>query len=185
MSDLSRWFPMPFMRTPYHSMLEPFGRSGDSWSDFATMDRQMRDMHSLMGRMANDFQRLAPSAAGASPMDLRMAENALALEPIVTDKDGNKRMQMNFDVRSFKPEEIAIRTKDGKYLEVDAKHEEESNDHKVYRQYHRRFTIPQGVDIKEMTSMLNPDGVLCITAPVRDAAPAIEQKERPMAITHE
>ena len=185
MSELSRWFPMAIIRTPQR-VYDPF-RPVDAWDDFADMDRQMRDVHSMMGRMTNDLQRLAPRAGyRGSPMDLRLAEDVLALDPIVTDEDGNKRMQMTFDVRSFKPEEIAIRTKDGKFLEVDARHEEEKDGHTIQRQYHRRFTVPQGVDVKEMTSSLGPDGLLCIAAPVREEKPAaVEQKERPMAITHE
>ena len=182
MSDLSRWFPLAVMRTP-RSVFDPV----DAWGDFAAMDRQMRKIHHLIGRMSDDFQRMTPpQVSGCSPMDLRLADEALARDPIVTDENGQKQMQMSFDVRSFKPDEISVRTKDGKVLEVDAKHDEETEHARVHRTYHRRFTIPAGVNAQDMKSMLNPDGILCITAPVKEEAPAaIEQKERPIAITHE
>ena len=102
---MQRWFPMSVIRSPRGFF--------DDFDEFASLDRQMRSMQQDMDRMFSNFQRLQrqPSgtgAIGASPLDFRQAEDALAQNPVVTDKDGQKKMQMNFDVRAFKPEEIQV-----------------------------------------------------------------------------
>ena len=112
--------------------------------------------------------------------ELRGLEN-----PVLSGKEGSKKMQMHFDVRHFKPEEIEIKTKDGKYLQVSAKHEDKSDSGQVYREYKRMFTIPPEVDVDRMNSTLNEGGVLVIDAPLK--VPAIEEakKERTLKIMHE
>ena len=102
----------------------------------------------------------------------------------MTNKDGTKKLKLQFDVRHFKPEEIQVKTKEGKLLEVSAKHEDKSEGGHVYREYRRMFSIPPEVDVPGMNSSLSDGGVLVIEAPLK--VPAIEPaKERQMEITHE
>ena len=74
-------------------------------------------------------------------------------------------------------------------MEVQAKHEEETENGRVLRHYQRMFSLPAGVETSDMSSMLSPDGVLTIVAPIREPQPALEaaapKKDRPIAITHE
>ena len=77
----------------------------------------MRLMQQEMDSMASKFQRLkrrrSSSTPGsganmARPLDVRKAEDMLALNPVVTDKEGRRKMRLNFDLRCFKPEEISV-----------------------------------------------------------------------------
>ena len=79
----------------------------------------------------------------------------------IIEKDGKKHVQLLFDVSAFKPEEIEIKTKDGKEIEVHAKHEGSSESGgQLKREYNRKCSIPANVDVNELKSMLSPDGVL-------------------------
>ncbi|ETE66350.1 Alpha-crystallin B chain, partial [Ophiophagus hannah] len=77
------------------------------------------------------------------------------------DKD---KFSVLLDVKHFSPEEIHVKVV-GDYIEVHAKHEE--------RPFHRRYTVPKGVDPAAITSALSPEGVLSITAPTK--TPALER----------
>ena len=105
--------------------------------------------------------------------------------PFAVGKDGAKKLELQFDVRHFKPDEIQIKTKDGKFLEVSAKHEDKSEGGHVYREYKRMFSIPPEVDVQAMNSTLNEGGVLVIEAPIKALAIEEAPKERKLAIKHE
>jgi len=46
------------------------------------------------------------------------------IDPIVADKDGNRRFLMKFDMKGFTPEEIKVKT-EGKNLQISAKREKQ------------------------------------------------------------
>jgi HSP20 family molecular chaperone IbpA len=46
------------------------------------------------------------------------------IDPIVADKDGNRRFLMKFDMKGFTPEEIKVKT-EGKNLRISAKREKQ------------------------------------------------------------
>uniref|UniRef100_A0A8C7E318 SHSP domain-containing protein n=1 Tax=Naja naja TaxID=35670 RepID=A0A8C7E318_NAJNA len=86
------------------------------------------------------------------------------------DKD---KFSVLLDVKHFSPEEIHVKVV-GDYIEVHAKHEERPDEHGyISREFHRRYTIPKGVDPAAITSALSPEGVLSITAPTK--TPALER----------
>ncbi len=107
---------------------DPFSQGG-VFQDYAgsarQMDRYMREMEHSMGDMNRLVNQLMPV-----DMRSRQAETWHMDNPIVTDNKGNRKLQLRFDVRQFKPEEIAIKTKDNK-LEIHAKHEEANEQSKV------------------------------------------------------
>lgn len=94
-------------------------------STMRQMDRYMREME----RDMNDSYRRMNMQL---PVDMRSreAEAWHIGNPIVTDKDGNRKLSLSFDLRQFKPEEIQLKTKDGQ-LEVHAKHDETVENSKV------------------------------------------------------
>jgi HSP20 family molecular chaperone IbpA len=47
-----------------------------------------------------------------------------SIDPIVSDKDGNRRFLMTFDMKGFTPEEIKVKT-DGRNLRISAKREKQ------------------------------------------------------------
>ncbi|XP_067655287.1 heat shock protein hsp-16.2-like [Haliotis asinina] len=89
-----------------------------------------------------------------------------------TNEDGSQEFRMKLDVSTFKPEEIIVKT-DGKEISIEAKHEEKSDTSRVFHQFSRRYTLPEGTDAGALVSTLSKDGVLTVKAPVT-AGNAIE-----------
>ena len=78
------------------------------------------------------------------------------------DKDG---FQVCVDVQHFLPKEIEVRTENNTVI-VHAKHEEKADEHGyISREFTRRYTLPQGFKIEDVTSTLSSDGILTIKAP--------------------
>ena len=96
----------------------------------------------------------------------------LAAEPYITDPEGNRKLQLRYDVSQFKPEEVTVKTTDKDIL-VHAKHEEETEGRKVYREFTRKFQLPENIDPKALKATLSKDGVLHVEAP---APPALTQE---------
>ena len=100
--------------------------------------------------------------------------------PLVQDSSDGKVLKLRFDVTQYAPEEIVVKTVDNK-LQVNAKHEEKSENRSVFREYKREFLLPQGVNPEAIRSSLSKDGVLTVEAPL----PAIEDnRERKIPIAH-
>ncbi|XP_064616797.1 uncharacterized protein LOC135480801 [Liolophura sinensis] len=141
------------------SRFVPLGFEDDLWrslsSDLERVNQQMRGIN-------DRYSSLVPT----QPLDIGWNEAFKMDNPIVTDKDGNKKFHLEFDLRQFKPEEIQLTTANN-MLNVEAKHEEKSDDRMSYREYRRQYTIPEGVDVKTLQSKLNHNGVLSIEAPVQ------------------
>jgi len=83
-------------------------------------------------------------------------------------KDG---FQVCLDVQHFNPNEIAVKTENNSIV-VHAKHEEKKDDHGfISREFTRRYELPKGFKLEDVTSSLSSDGVLSIKCP---PAPAVE-----------
>ncbi|QQP41732.1 Lethal2essential for life [Caligus rogercresseyi] len=80
--------------------------------------------------------------------------------------DSKDRLCISLDARSYEPEEIHIRVKDG-YISVEAKHEEKSEDGQIFtsHQFIRRYALPSNVKAEDITSSLSSKGALQIIAP--------------------
>lgn len=101
--------------------------------------------------------------------------------PFVTDPEGNCKLSLRFDCSQFKPEEVSVKTKDNT-VNVHAMHEEEKDGRKVYKEFTREYTLPQGVDPNMLKCNLSTDGVLQIEAP---APPSVKsEKEHLIPIEH-
>ncbi|XP_012289100.1 protein lethal(2)essential for life [Orussus abietinus] len=120
---------------------------------------------------------------------LRATEGGLSA--IKADKEGFK---VFLDVQQFKPEELQVRVMDNTLL-IEAKHEEKRDQHGlISRQFVRKYILPEGVDPEKISSSISTDGVLTISAPLRDqpqekpgriieiertGKPALRQEETP------
>jgi len=89
--------------------------------------------------------------------------------PYVTDAQGNRKLQLQFDVRQFKPEEIQVKT-ENRQLCVHARHEQKGDGSQVMREYQRFFLLPENLEPEKLSSVLSPEGILSIEAPM----PALE-----------
>jgi len=78
---------------------------------------------------------------------------------------GKDAFQVCMDVQEFAPNEITVKTVDNNIV-VEAKHEEREDDHGyISRQFTRRYTLPEGYNIKDVVSKLSSDGILTVQAP--------------------
>jgi len=92
-------------------------------------------------------------------------------------KDG---FQVCLDVQHFQPNEISVKTENNSIV-VHAKHEEKRDDHGIIsREFTRRYELPKGFKVEDVTSSLSSDGILSIQAP--HVTPAIEGNVRHVQI---
>lgn len=83
---------------------------------------------------------------------------------ITADKDTFKVI---LDVQQFKPEEINVRLIN-RLVVVEAKHEEKKDEHGlISRQFIRKYLLPEQVDEEKLASSVSSDGILIITAPLK------------------
>lgn len=89
-------------------------------------------------------------------------------------KDG---FQVSLDVQHFYPNEITVKTVENNIIEVEGKHDAKEDQHgEIYRHFIRRYTLPEGYDVKDVISTLSSDGVLTVRAP--PPASELESNER-------
>lgn len=92
-------------------------------------------------------------------------------------KDG---FQVCLDVQHFQPNEISVRTENNSVV-VHAKHEEKKDNHGfISREFTRRYDLPEGFKVEDITSSLSSDGILSIKAP--HVTPAVEGNVRHVQI---
>lgn len=88
--------------------------------------------------------------------------------------------KVNLNVKSFRPEEIAVKIKDHEII-VEGKHEEREDEYGIVsRQFTRRYTLPAEFDPDTVATFLNADGVMTIKAV--KPKPIIESNERVIPI---
>ncbi|XP_028905596.1 heat shock protein beta-8 [Ornithorhynchus anatinus] len=69
------------------------------------------------------------------------------------------------NVHSFKPEELAVKTKDG-FVEVSGKHEEKQQEGGIVsKNFTKKIQLPAEVDPVTVFASLSPEGLLIIEAP--------------------
>ncbi|CAJ0961739.1 unnamed protein product, partial [Mesorhabditis belari] len=134
--------------------------------------RSLRRHADLMER---EFERAFVNPFFATFRPYRL-ENPLETEqyrltnPIV-EENGNQFLKLAFDVRRFKPEEVSISTNSkDRTITIEAKHEDETSQ----ISFTKKFMIPEGVTVNEMTCRYDEDGVLNLKAPY--VAPKVETK---------
>lgn len=199
--DSPNWDMTPMSPLPRSNEMSMMAR--DYPTAFGQMEQHMRDMDRRMEEMFRSFHSLMPmdSAMGSMPsgalssmpsppampnfgqmMPMRPMQELKIDNPYVTDKDGNRKLKLDFDVRQFTPEEIQVKTQD-RQLCVHAKHEEKGEHGQVYREYQRYFLLPDNLEPERLSSVLSPEGVLSIEAPM-PALEAPKKTEISIPITH-
>ncbi len=95
-----------------------------------------------------------------SELGLRDSVDGVAKSTI--GKDG---FEVAMDVQQFAPNEISVKIV-GNTIVVEANHEERKDEHGyISRQFKRRFTLPQGFNVKDVLTQLSSDGVLTVKVP--------------------
>lgn len=142
----------------------------------------MRDMDRQFERMERQFDSMLRDVGFARPA---LSSGTRLLQPSVESEligEGKpSKYTLNIDVgQHFDPENVKVSLKD-RVLSIEAKGEYKSEDGstRVYQEIRRQFTLPDNVDVKELKSVMSPDGILRIEAPLPEP-PKLEPKEIPI-----
>ena len=153
------------------------------------MEERRKEWSHEVDRMRKDFFRLRPPELRKGSSDNLL--DRMRLDDIFTDSNsshtGDKKFRVSFDVSQFRPEEINVRTEEGKIM-VKAKHEEVGGGGSSTREFSRQIDIPRHVDPQKLTCTLSKDGILQVEADVaeeqfdqiRAAAPAMPLNAPPV-----
>lgn len=128
------------------------GYAGRSYDPFDEVNSALSEMDQAMRYINREVGRLSGGGVG------NMLQTTTML-PEVVEENGQKKIQYNFDTRGFKPEDISLKTSDGR-LVVSARHLDEGDSHRVMKEFHRMVAIPEGVNVQDLKSRLSNNGVL-------------------------
>lgn len=121
------------------------------------------DAEDLLAPITQDIRSLRLSPAGYYRPWLSTAAQQDAGSTVSVDKD---KFQINLDVQQFSPNEITVKVAGDNQIVVEGKHEEKPDEHGfISRHFVRKYFLPKGHDINQVSSNLSSDGVLTITAP--------------------
>ncbi|KHJ95921.1 Hsp20/alpha crystallin family protein [Oesophagostomum dentatum] len=88
----------------------------------------------------------------------------LTTDDFVTVVDDDKHFEVDLQAKSFKPEEVSVKTV-GELVEIHLDHEAKGDDPmNVARNITRCYKLPPGIDTKTLKHHLDADGILHITA---------------------
>ncbi|XP_055055490.2 heat shock protein, alpha-crystallin-related, b15 [Misgurnus anguillicaudatus] len=94
----------------------------------------------------------------------------------VCKQEGQHSWEISLNVNPYSSEEISIKTKEG-YLEITGSREERQENNRLSsRSFTRKYKLPPDLDLKQMSSMLSPDGILSIEAPLRGSKVALPEE---------
>lgn len=132
---------------------------------FRDLAKSMRMMENQL-RLTEDL--FHPLAGNVMLRRNRRADTETESEvALVKDKDN---FQIKLNVQNFAPEEISVKAIDDNAIQIEGKHEEKDEKEGGYicRQFVRRYSLPKGVNLKDVVSSLSSDGVLTIKTPVKE-----------------
>merc|ERR1719239_39016 len=145
--------------------------------DFRDFEDSLSGQNSLYGgNQPFSLPSLFPQQSAIAPrsqiQDYQLARQAPPA-PTMDDKDLSPRakvtidedkLQVQFQVKEYKPEELSIKT-EGDVLVVLGKQEvKEGGQSYISKQFEQRFSLPSGAKPENISSALSKDGVLTVTA---------------------
>jgi len=136
--------------------------------EFDRMQRQF-DNYFRGGSNTNDNRSLVNYSRGGTN------ENDM----IVTESDGSRKFQLAFDMRGFDPEEVKIKTQNGR-LSISAKKEKKADNSYSLHEFSQTYTLPEDLKLDDLKSTFAENGILSIEAPL----PKVEAKDRQIQIEH-
>ncbi|CAF1271875.1 unnamed protein product [Didymodactylos carnosus] len=143
-------------------------------SDQSEHERQIATTHSDSNQ---NGQQLAPK--GYSPFDFGSFYGSTFGPKIVDGPSGEKKIDMNLDMKGYTPEQIKVSVKDNDVC-VQAEQSYRDNNRSSRSYSYKQVTLPPGTQIENLQSTLTQDGHLKIEAPYRplQGQQAIEKESR-------
>jgi len=150
-----------------------------SWNTLSVMEDSLRDMDRQFNQMFRDVNSLFREFRIPEfiPQDILGMESK-----VVTEGDQKKYLMNVFLGESVTPENVKVNLKD-RVMTIEAKVDQKSEDGntRVYQEISRKFVLPEHVNPKEVKSIMGPDGILKIEAPIPpEAIPEPKPKEIPI-----
>jgi len=132
------------------------------------MQRNMTGMEREMQRMMRQMEPIFHQELAAQPSrPASVIEHYSLMHPIRVDTHGNRWLNLCFDLRSYKPEEIKVELNSKeRCIQIDASHEvKDSAEHYIKRHYARKFFLPAELGNCDLTKLqlnthLTHDGLL-------------------------
>nr|UQK61691.1 small heat shock protein [Bonellia viridis] len=204
---MSAWMEDDFFGGPRHSMLPRRRLPGSMLRDaharwFSEDPGFSHDLPAALprnpsqGRMSlqtdqfpSEKQLVCPiNTPGSSLANIFKDSSSLSSDPdffgpVIVNDGGKRKIQLRFDVHQYKPEEIEVKTL-GSRVTVHALHKEETDHNRVYCEFQRVYTLPDGVDAHSLESSFSREGILTIDAPLPSAIPE-EPLNTAIKIIHE
>jgi len=170
----------------HRGLTEPrWGALAEMDNSMRHMERQFRDLHRWMDSAWRDVGReIGFHNLFSYPLDMdpEALVNDVMRPQIVDDEEGKKKYRLNIHLGdNFPPENIRVGLKD-RVMTIQAKMEQKSDDgnSRVYREVSRKFTLPENLDVKEVKSVMEPNGILKVEAPMPQQA--LTQAEPPQSM---
>ena len=140
--------------------------------------------HPQLRRKINPFRELENFLNGSC---LALSSDAKKNEDKSSDSDDKKIFKYDFNLKGFQPNDVKVKTI-GQKLVVEAENEEKSDKDEfesyTRRRYHQSIVLPNDVRPDDVTSSLNENGVLRISAPFL-SLPAPEEEEKEVVVRRE
>ncbi|KAE8748991.1 Heat shock protein Hsp16-1-like [Frankliniella occidentalis] len=154
------------------SIFSPFPRPTDIGALIRDMDRQMDRLERQMFRSVPSWLPRLPRAA------------ALPIDHTLGPQEGGSQYRLSLDLAGFKPEEISLSLDEtGRQLTISARCERKGQDGSRYAQEMvRSVTLPETIDVQQLSSLLHSDGVLAIEAPFKEQPPQPESEPKAIPI---
>ena len=160
----------PFLGRSY--FLRPYFPS--SQSPFRFLEKQIRELE-------QHFDKAFGPSHGWYTRCSTLGNLDNLYNPIV-EEEGVKKFLLEFDVRRFKPEEIAVKTSENdRTLTIEAKHKGD-DDHYEFCQ---TLSLPKGVVAKDVTCRFTSEGILQIKAPYNPPVEEEKPKDTEIHVKHE
>ena len=157
-------------------------------TQLALLDDRMLDMGGMLSSLDRDigdlFRQLAQTEGrrGGNGFDFSSPSVQSHVEG---EGEGTANYVMNVPLGSdIGPEDLKVSLKDH-VMTIEAKKEQKSEDGncRVYQEFTRKFTLPKGIDMKEVKSTLTPEGYLKIEAPLpKPPQETLPEPPKPQAI---
>lgn len=141
------------------------------------METRRKEWNTEVEKLRRDFFHRTKTDASIAPENAKEEESKTLEPPKSPTCD---KFFVSFDLSSFLPNEILVRTEDRKLI-VSARHEERSCDGKraATRTFNRQLDIPRGVNSRTMRCTLAKDGTLHLEANTTSRRSSVEIPAHP------
>lgn len=143
---------------------------------FAAMQKNVKEMHEQVAKINEQAMQRMRGAISDRNVEVGLYPKT------IQGKDGKPAVKWDFDVKGFKPEEICIKTTNN-CLEVSAKRATKTETSEESAEFSRVISMPSGVQLEQMKSLLGENGVLSVEAPINEQKAIGSVREIP--IIHE